>query len=234
MALSPDQTEEAFVREVDDEYRRDQLAKAWAQYGRWLLIGIGVFLIALAAVLWWHEEQKKKAGLTGETYVQALEKVSAANVAGAQPLLDKVSNDGGKGYKALVIMTRAAAAARINKLDEAAKLYAEVAGDSGYAKPFRDLATVEEISLKLDSLPPAQAADRLKPIALPGSPFFATAGEMLAISYIRMGKPELAGPLLAQIARDNDAPPSIRGRVAQMASTLGVNIAPVGGQGLAK
>ena len=234
MALPPAQTDDAFIREVDEEYRRDQLAKAWAQYGRWLLIGIGLFLIALAAGLWWHEEQKKKAGVVGEEYAQALEKVSAANVTGAQPLLDKVSKDGGKSYQTLVVLTRAAAAARVNQIDEAAKLYASVAADSGAAKPFRDLAAIQEIALRYDSLPPATAAEKLKPLALPGSPFFATAGEMLAVAYMRENKPDLAGPVFAQIAHDNDAPPSVRGRASQIASMLGVSTISAAGPRLAQ
>ncbi len=235
LALLPDQTDDSFIREVDEEYRRDQLAQAWSKYGRWLLIGLGLFLIALAGALWWHEEQKRRAGLLGEQYGQALEKLSAINIAGAQPLLDKVSKEGGPGYRTLVQLTRAATAARSNDLDKAAALYAAVAADSGAAKPFRDLAALQEIVLRYDTLTPAAAAEKLKPLALPGSPFFASAGELLAVAYLRQGKPEMAGPLFAQIAREPDAPPSLRGRASQMASMLGVNVFPAGtGAGMAR
>ena len=233
LALPPDQTDDSFIREVDEEYRRDQLAKAWNQYGRWLLIAVGLLLIALAVGLWWHEERKRRAGLLGEQYSQALEKVSAANVAGAEPLLAKVAA-GGPGYKALVKLTYAAAAARAHDTDKAARLYAAVAADDGAAQPFRDLAALQEIALRYDSLPPATVADRLKPLAMPGSPFFASAGELLAVAYLRQDKPDQAGPLFAQIARDTAVPPSIRGRASQMASMLGVNAFAGTGAGMAR
>ena len=229
MALPPTQPDDAFIREVDEEYRRDQLAQAWNRYGRWLLIGLGVFLIGLAATLWWHEERKRKAGEAGEQYIVAIEKISAANVAGAEPMLEKAVKDGGKGYKTLAALTRAAAAARTNDTTKAAALYAEVAKDSSVAKPFRDLAALQEILVRYDSLKPEDAVARLKPLAVPGNAFFGSAGELLAITYMKQGKPELAGPLFAQIARDNGVPDSLRGRASQMASMLGVNVFPESG-----
>lgn len=44
MALTPN-TNEAFLREVDDELRRDQLLTFWERYGRAL---IGAIVVALA------------------------------------------------------------------------------------------------------------------------------------------------------------------------------------------
>ncbi len=235
MALPPDQTDDSFIREVDEEYRRDRLSQAWNKYGRWLMIGLGLFLIALAAGLWWHEESKRKAGILGEEYGQALEKVSATNVSGATPLLDKVSADGGQGYQTLVKLTYAAAAARVRDTAKASKLYGEVAADSGAAEPFRQLATLQDVTLRFDTMPIPDAIAKLKPLAAPGAPYAASAAELLAVAYIRQGKPALAAPLFGQIAKDPAAPPSIRGRASQMASMLGVNVFPTGtGAELAK
>lgn len=227
LALTPDQTDDAFIREVDEEYRRDQLVGLWKRYGRWLLIALGLLLVALAGVLWWREEQAKRAGDLGEQYALALEKLGTGNAAGAEPTLQKMADDG-PGYRALAKLTRAASAAQAGDLSKAAGLYAEVAKDEALSKPFRDLAAVQELALRYDTLPPAQAVERLKPLVKPGEPFFATAAEMLAVAYIRQGKPELAGPLFAQIAREAAAPPSLRARAGQMASMLGINILPAG------
>src|SRR3546814_10602240 len=68
------EVDEAFLREVDDELRRDQLAGWWRRWGRWLVVLVGLGLIALAAWLWWQEEQKRQAGLLGETLVQAFQR----------------------------------------------------------------------------------------------------------------------------------------------------------------
>ena len=49
---------------------------------------------------------------------------------------------------------------------------------------------------------------------------------MVAISYIKMGKPELAARIFADIAKDEQVPESIRSRAVQMAGVLGVDAVP--------
>nr|MBP6380260.1 hypothetical protein [Sphingorhabdus sp.] len=53
--------------------------------------------------------------------------------------------------------------------------------------------------------------------------WFGSAGEMTAISYMKMGKDNLAGPIFAQIAKQEDLPQTLRARAQQMAGALGVD-----------
>ena len=88
-------------------------------------------------------------------------------------------------------------------------------------KPFRDLATVREVSIRYDTMKPDDVIAKLKPLAVPGTPFFGSAGELLGMAYLDAGKPELAGPLFAQIGNDKNVPDSLRKRARQVASGLG-------------
>ena len=63
--------------------------------------------------------------------------------------------------------------------------------------------------------------DRLKPLATPGNPWFGSAGELVAMAYLKQGKKDLAGPLFAAIAKDEDVPQSLRSRTRQLAGLLG-------------
>ena len=65
--------------------------------------------------------------------------------------------------------------------------------------------------------------DRLKPLAVPGNPWFPAAGELTGIAYLKMGKNDLAGPIFAAISRDKQAPEALRARSRQMAGALGVD-----------
>ena len=73
------------------------------------------------------------------------------------------------------------------------------------------------------ALEPQQVVDRLKPLAVEGAPWFGSAGELVAISYMKMRKPDLAGPLFAAMAKDATVPQSIRSRARQMAGLLGID-----------
>ncbi len=54
--------------------------------------------------------------------------------------------------------------------------------------------------------------DRLGPLAVADSPWFGSAGELVAIAYLEQDKPEQAGPLLVAIAQDEEVPQPIRAR----------------------
>ena len=63
--------------------------------------------------------------------------------------------------------------------------------------------------------------DRLGPLAQADSPYFGSAGELVAHAYLAQGKNDQAGPLLVAIAQSDDVPQPIRGRTRQLAGLLG-------------
>jgi hypothetical protein len=223
LALSP-QNDESFLREVDDELRREQLTTIWKRYGRIGAVAIGVALIALAAFLWWHTERSKAAETDGEQMSAAIADLQANRKPDAETKIARLAADGTPGYKAAAMMTQAALIAQKGDLKGAAAAYAAVGADDSLAQPYRDLAVIRQTALELDTLPPAQVIERLKPLAVPGSPWFGTAGEMSAIAYIGMNKPGEAGRLLALIAADKTVPQSLRARAGRLAGSLGADI----------
>ncbi len=77
--------------------------------------------------------------------------------------------------------------------------------------------------MRFDAMKPEEVIARLKPLAMPGNAFFPSAGELVGLSYMKQGHNELAGPLFAAIAKEKDAPDSLRGRARQLAGLLGVD-----------
>ncbi|MDB5714785.1 MAG: hypothetical protein JWO15_2182, partial [Sphingomonadales bacterium] len=60
MASTPP-TNQAFLREVDDELRRDQFASVWQRWGRLIIVAIVVLLVALGGFLYWQSRQAEAA-----------------------------------------------------------------------------------------------------------------------------------------------------------------------------
>ena len=218
LALPPsDTTQDAFVREVDEEFRRDQLLTLWQKYGK---IGIGVvvaFLLAVAGYLFWQSRSEGAAGKQGEAYETALK---AGNIGE----LRKLSTDSGEGYRALAKLAEGDLLLASNDRKNAAARYGEVAGDTKLPQPFRDRALVQQTLAEFDTLKPEQVIDRLRGLSAPGTPWFGTAGEMVAIAYLKQGKRAEAGKLFNQIAQapEGQVPESIRQRAVQQAGVLGV------------
>lgn len=222
MAL-PGETDDSFIREVDEEYRRAQLTSLWSRYGRWLVAAIVLLLAALGAVLWWRAEQVRTAGLNGEQFSRALSKLETGNLPEAAPILADLAK-GDTGYGTLAKLTQAANFVRAGDTRKASAIYNAVAADTTQPQPFRDLATIKAVRLDFDALPPATVIARLKTLSVPGNPWFGVAGEMTAIAQLKAGQPALAGALLASIARDGSLPIGLRGRAQQLAGSLGVAI----------
>lgn len=233
MALPPDKSDKraqrdaaeqtVFMREVDDALRQDEMAGFFRRFGVPVIGVVVAGLLALAGYLWWDHASKQTAGENGEKLMLAIDEVEAANIAAADKQLTPLAEADGDGNSAAAKLMRAGIALRQSRNDDAVKLFAAVAADEDAPKPYRDLALVREVATNFDKMDPQQVVDRLKPLALPGNPWFGSAGELVGIAYLKQGKEKLAGPLFAQIARDEKAPESLRRRARQMAGLLGVD-----------
>jgi len=215
--------QEVFLREVDEALREEQLRTAARRYGL-LVAGLVIAaLAALAAFLWWQARRSAAADAGSETFVLALDRVEAGQAAAAAPALMPLSKDGTDGYRAVTRLMRAGLASEQGRRGEALQLLGQVAGDEAAAQPFRDLARLREVALRFDTLAPEQVIARLKPLAVPGNPWFGSAGELVGAAYLKQGRQDLAGPLFAAIAKDPSVPASLRARAQQAAGVLGVD-----------
>jgi hypothetical protein len=221
LAVTPN-TDAAFLREVDEELRRDQLTGAWQRYGRIAIIALVVALAAFGAFLLWRSHAQSVAGGRAETLQKVYDGIAAKTPGADKPLAD-LADAGEPGYRALAKFTQADLLFQKNDLTGAAKIFAAVAADTGLAQPFRDLALIRQTSAEFDTLKPDVVVARLRGLAKPDNAWFGSAGELVGMAYLRMNKPDLAGPLFAQIARNTDVPGTIRQRAVQMTSMLGID-----------
>jgi hypothetical protein len=211
------------MREVDEALRQDEMLGLFRRWGRPAAVVVVIGLLALAGYLYWDNSRKHATDEVGEKFTQALDKLEASNLTAADKGLTDVIAKGGDGSVAAAKLLRGGIASQQNRQAEAVKLFAEVSADANAPKPFRDLATIREMAIKFDQLPPQQVVDRLKPLAVPGNPWFGSAGELVGIAYMKQGRNDLAGPLFAAISRDKEVPDSLRRRTRQMAGLLGVD-----------
>lgn len=211
------------MREVDEAVRQDEMAGFAKRFGPAILGAVLAGLAALAGFLWWQHHRREQIDQSGEQLIQAIDHVQAGQLNDADQQLAPIAAANDAGSSAAARLLRAGIAEQQGKSAEAAKLFAAVAADGDAPKPFRDLATLREVAAGFDAMPPQQAVDRLKPLAVPGNAWFGSAGELLGIAYLKLGQRELAGPLFASIARDEATPQSLRRRARQLAGLLGVD-----------
>lgn len=222
MAL-PSDPSETFVREVDENLRRDQMRDMAKAYGKWVIAAVILFLAAVAGYLYWQNYQREQAAADSETIAAALDKVAAGDAKGARESLAPLGNSSNDVTRASALLGQASLALRQNDRKAAIALFREVADDGGMPQPYRDLATIRLVMTEFDQLKPDEVIARLSPLTKPGNPFFGTAGEMAGMAMLAKGDRAGAGRLFAQIAADGQVPDSIRSRAVQLAGSLGVD-----------
>ena len=221
MAQPPD-IGDTFMREVDENLRRDQLRDFFKAYGNWMILAVGLFLVASGGSIWWNQHQAQRAEAQVEQLAQTYKDIGTGNIAGAPKQLGDLSNSGSKAVRATAAFASAAVALQQGNNKLATSTYKSIADDSSLPAPYRDAALVRQTALEFDQLQPDDIIARLAPLTKPGEPWFGTAGEMTALAMVKQGKKQEAGQLFAAISKDSGVPESIRARSAQVAVSLGI------------
>jgi hypothetical protein len=179
--------------------------------------------VLFGGYLVWHGRQNAAHEKYSENLVASLDKVERGDLASASTALGPLIADGGDAQQAAAQLLKAGIAMEQSKPDEAAKLYDAVAADSSAPQAYRDLATIRAVTTRYDKLKPADVIARLKPLAVPGNPWFGPAGEIVAMAYLDQGQSAEAGALFAAISKDKNSSETMKSRTRQMAGLLGVD-----------
>jgi hypothetical protein len=235
LAVTP-QTNEAFLREVDEELRRDQALGLWQRYGRVAIGGVAAALVALAAFLGWQHYRSEVANAQTEQFNRVYEALTAGKFADADKPLGDLAKSDITPNRALARFLQADIVLRdlggnnpaqtAAKLHDAAAQFAAIAGDASVPQPLRDLALVRQTYAEFDTLKPQTIIDRMKPLAVKGGPWLGSAGELMAHAQLQLGKTAEARTLLSLMIADANTPETIRQRAVQLAGSIGDEAAP--------
>jgi hypothetical protein len=222
LAQPPDITD-TFVREVDENLRRDQVRGFFKRYGAWVVAAVVLFLAASGGFIWWQQYRAQRSEGQVEQLAATYKDVASGNLSKAPAQLEPLAKSGSKAVRASALFTRAALAVQQNDLKLAAATYRNIAADSSMPQPYRDAALIRQTAIEFDQIKPEDVIARLQPLAKAGEPWFGSAGEMTALAMIKQGKRQEAGRIFAALAKDKAVPETIRARAVQIAGSLGVD-----------
>lgn len=222
-----DPRDDAFIREVDEAYREDELKKFATTWGRWILLAVVIGLAALGGYYWWKADQQKKVEALSEQFTAALVKVESGGSTEALAELETIGKSNNPSYRALAAMTKSGLALQGGELDKATADLKRVVDDAQAPQPLRDVAEIKLLRLQFDTLKPEEILKRTAPFITGDSPWFPVAGEMAALAHLKAGAPDKAGPLFYRIAADERTPQATRARAEQMAAALGQDVTKI-------
>jgi hypothetical protein len=222
LAQPPDITE-TFVREVDDNLRRDRIRDFFKANGSWVIGALVLFLAACAGFIWYQQHREDRSEAEIEQLAQIYKDIGLGNSTKAPQQLDELAKAGSKGVRTTAMFTRAALAIQQNDNKTAIATYKAIANDGSLPDAYRNAALIRQTALEFDQLQPKEVIARLQPLAKPGNPWFGSAGEMTALALIKDGRQHEAGQMFVSIAKDKTVPEAIRERSIQISGSLGAD-----------
>ena len=210
-------------REIDEELRHDKFEKLWREYGRYVIAGAVVVVVAVAAVSGWRQYQESQRLADGARFSAAKASSDDGKTEDAAALFASLGRESGTSYGTLARFHEAALAARGGETESAGELYDALAADSGIDAPFRDLATILSASVRANGASPDAAAinAQLRPLIDAGGTWRHSALEILGTLAHRSGDIAKAKEHFKQIVDDVEAPRGLRARAAQMLAIMG-------------
>lgn len=212
--------ESDFFREVDEDLRRERMAKMWDAYGVYVLAVAALIVASVAgykASQWWAA---KKAAENGEVFVKALTLGEEGKTAEMTAALLKISQEGSRGY---ALLAKLHLAARLNADGETAKAAAEydaVARDGYASDVIRGYATLQSAALALDTSGMDEIRGRLQSLDKAESPWRPSARELIGLAAYKDGRFDEAEEMFQLLMTDGNTPPQMKSRARTMLALL--------------
>jgi hypothetical protein len=219
----PTDSSDTFLREVEENYRRDRLRDFLRDYGKWLALALVLFLGAVAGWIYWQNRKTQAAAEESVELQSVFTDIGRGQAQTVPQRLQGLEKSDSDIVRASAMMTGAAMALEKNDRSQALAKYRELADDDSMPQVYRDAASIRLTALEFDTLQPQQVIARLEPLAKPGTPWFGSAGEMTALAHLKAGRKNEAARIFAAIAADGQVPDTLRSRAVQIAGTLGVD-----------
>ena len=211
---------DSFLREVDEEVRRDQLLKLWEKYGVFILVGLVFVFLAIGAYKWRESRQLTLQEQTGVRFEAAARLAAEKKAIEAQSAFAEIAKDGPPGYRALAQLRLASEHAKAGRVAEALAAYETLSADVAVDDLLRDFAALQAGMLRLDQADWTEMKNRLTPLIDEKRPWHAPARELLGMAAFKAGQHEEATKLFEQVLGDRAATAGLSRRAQEMLTVL--------------
>jgi hypothetical protein len=227
MAKSPntpteviDDGKDAIFREVDEELRREQLAKIWQQYGTYILGAAALIVVGVGGWKWLEARRIAQVEAASISYDAANQLVADGKADDAHKALMAIAKSGSDGYAMLAKLRLASVAVNGGRTDEAVAAYEAIAANRGGDPILTDYAKLQIASLKIDTADWTESQNRLIALTDNANPWRYAARELMGLAAYKAGRFDDARKFLELLIADRKAPASIVERARIIMGTI--------------
>ena len=210
-----------FIREVDEEVRREQQLKLWRKYGVYV-IGVGAAIIIIASsIVGWRNYQESARLEDSAAFSAAGARAQRGELAAAADAFAELSENAGDGYASLATLREARTRIVNNDVQGGISVLDRLAADGGSDTALRQIATLSAIIQMMNSGNLDGIEDRLADLADGDSPWSTTAHELRGLVALQRGDMDEARRVFAELANDPSIVPGVRTRASELLAALG-------------
>ena len=206
--------------EVDEELRRDNVAKLWARYGKYVIALAVLVVLATGSVVQWQRYQLHQREDEEARYAAALTLAQQGKDKDAADAFALIAREAGGGHATLARLEAAAIEARSGDVDGAIAAYDAIASDAATDPIYRDVARLVWAQLSLKGGEPQTIIAKLAPLTAADNPWHPSALELTALAQLKAGNKAEARAIYERLAGDLGSPQSLRTRAGEMISAL--------------
>jgi hypothetical protein len=200
-----------FSREVDEEYRRAQIAAIFKKYGNLIIGALLLIVIGIGGWQFVQWRQTKAAQAAAVAFENALKLAGDAKGAEAEAALGAIAADASNPYAALAKLRQAGALSARDK-PAGVKAFDAVAADATIELELRNAARIRAAYLLVDTAKREDITTRIGDLAGAGGNWRNAAREIIGLAAYRAGDMEGAAKSFEEIATDPAAPQGMRAR----------------------
>jgi hypothetical protein len=206
---------DGIIREVDEEFRRDQMLALWKRYGASFVAATALVLVLVISWQLWSNWQESVLRDNANVYAALDEQAANAPAGDATQIYAEGASDLEGSYRVLAGLQEAGELMNEGSYEQAIQVYDQMADltEDLRIKDFAHyMAASAESATGLDDA----AIARLQALAVPGAPFQFNAMELLAALHAKNGDRVSARAEFEAILDDPKAPQGIAARASDM------------------
>lgn len=218
-----DHTEDALIREVNDELREEQMKKLWQRFGGYVVAVAVLVVVIVAGYQGWNHYIASARMEEGERFHAAISQLQSGDADGAAKAFAQLSADASTGYGVLARFQEAALLNEKSDAQGAGALYVQIAKDNASDPVLSGLANVLGAMAEINAGGYDKAGMELRLTAIAGDdqPYRFSARELLGLIALQSGDTDKARTVFAQLADDATAPRATAQRARDIAQSLG-------------
>lgn len=212
--------EDAFIKEIKEDIKNDNLKKLWDKYGLYIIVFVIVVLTATVSFESIKAWRLKSHNELSNTYAYALNLQNQGKFEESLKILEKIQANNKGIYSDIAEIQISNIMFEQGKNVEGIAILEKIVNDNKTNQKIKEVSIIKLASYTLDTAPAKELKDMLNPLIVANGNWSNIAKELLAMLAIRESNIAEARTIYSEIVNTENVPENLKIRAQDMLSVL--------------